>query len=417
MRWIVAQEGSRQSYAIPLAFHRLGSLKLLYADIWLRQGRSWLQRGPRGARALAGRFVEEIPEYQVVSFNWPAILAKTREHFLRGRQSQDAMGAYYCDFGEWFASRVRDHLATQRLDPSVDAFFGFDTSSLEAIEALKKRGIFTILDQVDPGKVHEDLVIEEIERWPGWQKVPGRMPDAYWQRRQAEWKAADAVLVNSDWSREALIQQGVPGAKIMVVPLAIDLSRSQLPEPIEPTGDLQVLWLGNVILSKGIQYLIETARMLQGRNIRFLLAGPMGLSQKVVEVLPDNMKLLGRVTRDQLSKVYRQAHVFVLPTISDGFAITQLEAMAHGLPVITTPNCGRVVTNGAEGLIVPARDSRALTDAVLRLNSDRKLLREMSANALRTIRKYDLPANARMIGELTGKYRAQARNTTTVLTA
>lgn len=401
VRWIVAQEGSRQSYAVPLAFHRLAALKLLYADIWCRRGRSWLRKGPKGARALAGRYVEEIPEEKVVSFDLPAIVTKTREHFLSKVRSPESLGAAHCEFGRWFARRVRDHLAKQELDPKVDAFFGFDTNSLEALEPLKKRGVLTVLDQVDPGKVEEDMVIEESQRWPGWEPVPGRMPAAYWERRQAEWRAADIVLVNSEWSRDALVRQGVPKEKLIVVPLAIDLSRESQREPVEPAGDLQVLWLGSVILRKGIQYLIDAARMLQGRKIKFLVAGPLGISRKVVELLPDNMEVLGRVTRDQLATVYRCAHVFVLPTISDGFAITQLEAMAHGLPVVATPNCGRVVTDGVDGLIIPARDGHALTEALSRLEADRKLVREMSRNALRTVRQYDLPSNARLIGALT----------------
>jgi len=407
VRWIVAQEGSRQSYAVPLAFHRLGALKLFYADIWMRQGRSWLKRGPGGARALAGRYLAEIPEERVVSFNLPAVIAKTREHFVRGWQAQRAKGAYFCNFGKWFATRVRDHLSGERLDPSVDAFFGFDTNSLEVLEMLKERGVLTVLDQVDPGVVEEEMVIEEAQRWPGWERIPGRLPDHYRERREAEWRLADLVLVNSEWSRDALVQQGVAAEKIVVVPLAIDLRHDHEAEPVEAKGRLKVLWLGSLILRKGIQYLIDAARLLQDRDIEFILAGPLGISHKVIEVLPENMKVLGRVTRDQLGAVYRQAHVFVLPTISDGFAITQLEAMAHGLPVVITPNCGRVVTDGLDGLVVPARNGKALADALARLESDRELVREMSRNALRTVRRYDLPSNARMIGEIAARHRSK----------
>jgi glycosyltransferase involved in cell wall biosynthesis len=102
--------------------------------------------------------------------------------------------------------------------------------------------------------------------------------------------------------------------------------------------------------------------------------------------------------------------VFVLPTLSDGFAITQLEAMAHGLPVVTTPNCGRVVTDGVDGFIVPARDSRALADALVRLDSDRSLLREMSRNALQTVKRYDLPSNAKLINALVLTHRHSLQN-------
>jgi len=62
------------------------------------------------------------------------------------------------------------------------------------------------------------------------------------------------------------------------------------------------------------------------------------------------------------------------------------EAMAHGLPVVTTPNCGRVVTDGVDGLMVPARDGQALAEAIEQLDDDRSLLRKMSENALQTVK-------------------------------
>jgi glycosyltransferase involved in cell wall biosynthesis len=227
------------------------------------------------------------------------------------------------------------------------------------------------------------------------------LPETYWQRLREEWELADAVLVNSDWSRDALIEQGVPGRKIMVVPLAINIHHEHLGQPIKAVGRLKVIWLGSVILRKGIQYLIEAARLLVDENIEFILAGPIGISAEVCKSFPANVKILGRVTRDQLTLIYQQGHIFVLPTVSDGFAITQLEAMAHGLPVIATPNCGRVVTDGVDGLVVPARDSVALAAALARLNADRQLIAEMSRNALETIKLYDLPSNGWMINAAT----------------
>jgi glycosyltransferase involved in cell wall biosynthesis len=176
-----------------------------------------------------------------------------------------------------------------------------------------------------------------------------------------------------------------------------------------------VLWMGNVVLGKGIQYLVQAARLLLGRSIQILVAGVIWISPEIVRSFPPNMRILGRVTRDRLNETYRQAHAFVLPTISDGFAVTQLEAMAHGLPVVITPNCGRVVTDGFDGLIVPARDGQALADALARLDGNRPLLREMSRNALETIRKYDLPSNARLICKLTAESRMQLNSTAPTL--
>jgi glycosyltransferase involved in cell wall biosynthesis len=411
LRWIVAQEGSRQTYAVPLAFHRLGVLRSLYVDIWCRSGRSLLRRGTHGLRALATRFNPEIPKEKVVSFNLGALASRVALHRHLTEWPLERLAYEYCRFGRWFATRVRQHLKGVILEPTRDVFFGFNTNCLETLEWLRTAEITTVVDQVDPGKVEEDVVIEEAERWPGWSRVPGRLPQFYWDRLKAEWNAADIVLVNSEWSADALAKQGVPRKKVIVIPLAVDLAADAAQEPTQPQGSLQVLWLGSVILRKGIQYLVDAARVLAGHDVEFLLAGPIGISDQALSTFPPNIKLLGRVTRDRLGEVYRRAHVFVLPTLSDGFGITQLEAMAHGLPVIATPNCGRVVTNGLDGFIVPARDREALVDAIFRFHSDRKLLRDMSYNALRTVRLYDLPSNARLIQrEVTPHHRGQRRS-------
>jgi glycosyltransferase involved in cell wall biosynthesis len=400
LRWIVAQEGSRQTFGVPLAFHRLGKLRIMYADIWCRFGRSLLRRGPAGARALATRFHPGIPGRLVVSFSAGAILAKARQHLRRTRMYPDELSREFCRFGRWYALRIRRHLEKIEIDPDRDCFFGFNTNCLELMDLLKERRVFTVIDQIDPARVEEEMVLEEMERWPGWAKAPARMTEEYWKRIEAEWKAADTVLVNSEWSQQALVRQGVPFEKIIVVPLALELPHQDAPQPVNPLGTLKVLWLGSVVIRKGIQYLVEAARLLENQDIEFVLAGPLAISRQAVQSFPRNITLLGRITRDRLGQVYKQAHVFVLPTISDGFAITQLEAMAHGLPVVTTPNCGRVVTSGVDGFIVPARDSQALADALATLNDDRKLLREMSHNALQRVKGYDLPSNAKLINQL-----------------
>ena len=82
------------------------------------------------------------------------------------------------------------------------------------------------------------------------------------------------------------------------------------------------------------------------------------------------MTFLGTVTRQAVGNLYRRSDLFVLATISDGFALTQIEAMSYGLPVIATPNCGPVVTPGVDGLIVPAYDGAALAEAITAKRTD-----------------------------------------------
>jgi glycosyltransferase involved in cell wall biosynthesis len=190
------------------------------------------------------------------------------------------------------------------------------------------------------------------------------------------------------------MKQGVPESKLVVVPLAFEAihdegrgtrdegygneEKSSRRSTFDARRPLRVLFLGQVILRKGIQYLIESARLLEKESIHFDIVGAIGISDAAVASAPANMTFHGPVSRDRTEEFYRSADLFVLTTLSDGFALTQLEAMAFRLPVIATPNCGEVVTDGVDGLIVPASDANALAEAFQLILQDPEKLQAMS---------------------------------------
>ncbi len=268
--------------------------------------------------------------------------------------------------------------------PAHKIFFGYSYASLETLAAEKQRGMLTVLDQIDPGAVEFHLVKEEMTRFPEMVDSPPEFPVTYYERNQQEWALADRVVVNSQFAREALIKQGVAPEKLFVLPLCYESDEISRKPESEKSGKpkagspLRVLFLGQVILRKGIQYLIEVARMLEHENVQFDVVGPIGITAAAVANAPRNLTFHGRATRDQSASWYRQADVFVLPTLSDGFAITQLEAMAYGLPVVTTPCCGEVVSDGVDGFVVPPRDVATLTKIFVRYLTEPDLLREQN---------------------------------------
>jgi glycosyltransferase involved in cell wall biosynthesis len=403
--WIISQIGARQHYGIPRSFQQNQTLRVLYTDSWCRLGHRLLARGTPPMRAYAGRYHPDIPNSKVRSFT-----VRTAVDYYRHRKSVWTLVDEYQDYlrvGRWFSEAVARDLAGMAFDPAVDAFFGFNTGCLETMELLNERGVPTICDQIDPGAVEEEMVAAEAEKWPGWQRQPGRIPGAYWDRMRAEWAAASLVLVNSDWSKRALVRQGVPAGKMFVVPVAYEARQTQPPVKANLSGTFTVLWIGTVNLRKGIQYLIDAAkRLTSNTRIRFVVAGPVAISDQAVASAPSNVRFVGRVTRDQTERMYRDADVFVIPTVSDGFAITQVEAMAQGLPVITTPNCGDVVTPGIDGLIVPACDGAALAAAIESLEADRPRVREMSGRAVDKSRQFSLSRQTELIEDAVSKHRA-----------
>ena len=365
----------------------------------------------------------------------------------------------FIEVGRRFAVRVRESLKHRTdLNPGT-IFFAYDTGALESMEWCRERGIKCILNQMDPSRMEVELVRSEEKQWPGWALEDIQVPEAYFARREREWSLADRVVVNSEFSREALLQQGVPTEKLVVMPLCYeaevgdrslkieegrgvvdnkttglrdygttgpedgrweigdekvgdrslkieDESATPLPSPRSPlpstiyhlpssstlrgASPLRVLFLGQVILRKGIQYLLAAARDLERENIHFDVVGPIGISRMAMATAPGNVTFHGRTGREQAADWYRRSHLFVLPTLSDGFAITQLEAMAHGLPVIATPCCGEVVSDGVDGFIVPPRDAGALARTLQRYLAQPEVLQAQRRAALEKSKQFTL---------------------------
>ncbi|MCS4047508.1 glycosyltransferase involved in cell wall biosynthesis [Salinibacter ruber] len=389
--WIVAQIEAREHYAVPRVLHREGVLEHLYTDAWCRWGRNLLRHAPDPLRSLANRYHPSIPSRRVTAYTGWAIAHRLR-YWWKGAPSDSARYERFLEKGRGFGERVREALQGADWKEEGLVFFGYDTGSLEPLRFLEATNCFTIVDQMDPGRVEKELVLEEIQRWPGWAASAPVLYEPYQERRRTEWEQADAVVVNSEWSKEALTHQGIGEEKIHVVPLAYDASGMEpnLDGRFTREGPLRVLWLGRVNLRKGIQYLVEAAKQLEGDSLEFDVVGPVKITEEMVAQAPSNMTFHGRVPRDEVNDYYRNAEVFVLPTLSDGFAITQLEAMAHGLPVVTTPNCGRVVTDGEDGWIIPPRDSDALAETLAFCAGHRSQLRRMAERAHATSKQYTL---------------------------
>jgi glycosyltransferase involved in cell wall biosynthesis len=396
MNWIVSQVGARQHYATPRAFQRRGELRTFYTDAWAGRMRGLLARGPGRTRALADRFAADLPPEKVISSTAVTLFEQATAPLRIRHPSVAATHDEWSREGRRFATWVNRRLARRPPDPATDAFYGCKTVCLETLRPLRDRGIFTLVDQADPSRVEEELVRQERARWPGWERMSDPVPASYYGRCAAEWAAADVVLVYSDWTRDAIASLGVPAEKIIVVPLAYE--GNPTPPRTVGTGDrITVLWLGHVMLRKGIPYLIEAARQLQDRPIDFVVAGQVHISDEAVRSAPANVRFIGRVFRGAAAEVYRSADLFVLPTISDSFALTQVEAMAHGLPVIATARCGKVVTDGVDGRLVPTADAAALAAAIAGFAADRSTLRRMSDAARAKAATFTLDAYGQQV--------------------
>jgi glycosyltransferase involved in cell wall biosynthesis len=240
--------------------------------------------------------------------------------------------------------------------------------------------------------MEEEIVAEVCLRHGHGMGKKQRIPQTYWDAWREECELCDSIVVNSLWSRQALIRQGVTPEKLYVVPLAYDPPaqsyqfKRRYPGSFNRSRPLRVLFLGSLIARKGIHELLAAASTLRTAPVQFLLVGPKPTELAVENT--DNLQWRPSVARTRVHDFYRSADVFILPTHSDGFGLTQLEAMAWGLPVIASQSCGDVVTHNANGIILSAVDREEIVQAINTLLDSSLRLKDLSDRALETSKAF-----------------------------
>ena len=158
-----------------------------------------------------------------------------------------------------------------------------------------------------------------------------------------------------------------------VIPLVYEVKRDQSPKTRSDNrqGDpLRVLFLGQINLRKGAARLMEAMGLLVDEPGELVLAGPSELSGVLWKDLP-KVKWVGPVARSEVARYYQEADVFILPTLSDGYALTQLEALANGLPVLASKNCGEAVIDGVNGWVLEDLEPVTIAEKLMEVASER----------------------------------------------
>jgi glycosyltransferase involved in cell wall biosynthesis len=383
MSWTTIQLGSREHYAIPIALIGAGQLDQCITDTWLSNATSELVRPL--SPSFSARRRDQLPDSTVVSNTLGRLMIDSGMR-LRGMGYWNGILKRNSWFGEWAAKEA------SKVGSSV--LFSYSYTARLPFAGAKKRGARCILGQIDPGPREVEVVRERTTTYRHLAASEDNPPEEYWKLWGDEVELADKIIVNSPWSAKLLLEEGVDAAKLVEIPLVYEPSGSMERGPDgvasppqakraarRPNQRLQALFLGSVILRKGVGQLFDAIRMLKNEPMDFTFAGPSGVK------IPDeisgmsNMRFLGSVDKATCERLYRESDIFLFPTLSDGFGLTQLEALGHGLPVIASMNCGWVVEDRVSGLLLNEVTPEAIAEAIMELIRDRDLLAKLKAHA------------------------------------
>jgi len=196
----------------------------------------------------------------------------------------------------------------------------------------------------------------------------------------------DIFVAPSEFVKKSLINEGIEENKIVIVPFGVDINKFK-PINKDLNGKFKVAFSGNVNNRKGIPYLIEAWKELNLENAELNIYGRIypEVRKYLKNTKKYNINLYGFI---DLTQELPKNHVYVFPSLLEGSAKSIYEALACGLPVITTFNSGSIIRDDEEGFIVPIQNTGALKEKILFFYNNRNKIKEFGERARRLAEEY-----------------------------
>jgi len=371
---VVMHSGRRDSYQLALALDNENLLETLVTDFY------WDERWHSAIQAVLRN--KTIPERCCPGLSPRRVSISTQAVCATGMMKLRP-GLNLHQFSNAALSR-KAHAIAER---NHSAIFSYSYFAYHAFRPGPRQPKYRFLFQLHPHhRSVKRLLTEELKLTPQAKyslesEVELDLCGRPFENLACEPELSNGWVVASSYSARTLVENGIPLEKIHVIPYGVDLRRyAQRLEPPRSDQPFTVIFVGSLVQRKGLSYLLDAVRALKTKNVRVLLRGRGNIDRELLRHYDDiNIDLKIGVPTDVLVNDLHRSDVFVLPSLAEGFAHVILEAMACGLPVITTTNtCAPdIMVDGKHGFILPIRSASAISDKLEWSLDNRQALAEM----------------------------------------
>jgi len=268
-----------------------------------------------------------------------------------------------------------------------EVLIGWSGSSLNSIIKAKRNNKIVILER---GSSHYSYYLKNFLLNQKYQRfdIGYQVNYSQWQRELLEYELADFISIPSSFVKKTFTDNGIQENKLIVNPYGVDISKfKQLPKKDDV---FRILNVGQGSFRKGFHHLLQAFFELDLPNSELIHIGTVMPEMKsfLAKYNHPNIILIGNKPQNELKDYYSNASIFVLPTIDDGFAMVLSEAMACGLPVISTTNSGcpdLISKDGKEGFIIPIESVESIKEKIEYLYRNQDKCLQMGVNAKKRI--------------------------------
>lgn len=350
-----------------LAFWEAGLLHEIITTIAYDPKGAWWRYLDLLPQQISNRIAHELGRRTWISPNGSLQTCPWREAMRVGLVQTGLsrrLGFGYLGPVNWVYTSLDHHVAKHHL-AGLDAIYAYEDGAATTFQSAKQRGILCLYDlPILFYRASRNIQAEEAERFPDLAAALQAVQEPAWkiERKEQEVELADCIFVPSSAVRSSLLEAGIKPEKIGVIPFGAPIDYFH-PQP-KRDKRFRALFVGRVGPRKGVHYLLQAWQELKFSDAELLLVGVNELPEGCLASYEDIFRHVPSVPHASLNEYYSSANVLVLPSLVEGLALVLLEAMACGIPIITTSNAGGadIITDGVEGFIVPIRDVEALKE-------------------------------------------------------
>lgn len=328
----------------------------------------------------------DIPKDKIASF---PIFGAIK--FLNGRINQK-FGTKFSDdrFSDMFSLAVAMNLKKPKFPGNQSWIFHALSGYCEApLEKAKKMGAITVVERGCPHIDYQQNIMAEERSLLFKKKFEPEYKYVY-DRMKREYEMADYIVVPSTYSQKSFLERGFSSKKVLAVPICSEKLTHPIPDSERPKK-FTVLVTGGQFVRKGLFYVLDAWRKANlPDDAELIYKGSVPPEFSYLLETKNIRRVTKHLTDEEMARLYNEAHVFVLPSIDEGFGQVVMEAMSAGLPVIVTENVGSAdgVENGKDGFIVPIRSSDAIAEKIKFFYDNQEKLKEMSRAAIEKSKLY-----------------------------
>jgi glycosyltransferase involved in cell wall biosynthesis len=277
--------------------------------------------------------------------------------------------------------RARDQVRSAFRTESLDGlFFHTQVTALFSQHLMMK--VPTVVS-MDATPLNFDAIGQSYNHTPSPHRLVEAVKNALNGRT---FEKARRLITWNEWGKQSLMRDyGIPADKVIVIPPGINMERWQVHQHVEHSagGAVRLLFVGGDFRRKGGETLLKAFCEFLKDDCELDIVTREDVDTRGLPNVRVHSGL--RPNSAELMKLYERADVFVFPTLGDSLPLVIMEAMASGLPVITTAvgAIAEEVEDGVTGFLTPPEDHRALANATLKLVRDVELRRQMGAVARR----------------------------------